>query len=282
MARSREVAAEYSSTPGHADVATPAASPRWTSVVAAGRRYVRRQAASPTRYLLEQTITGLFGWIPTPLGIGLRALAYRAILRMHGIAAIERGVRIRFAGGVTLEHGSYLDQGVYLHACPRGIRIGRNTLVMHGAVLHVYNFRDIAQAGISIGEDSLIGEYNVIRGQGGVTIGSRVYTSPMVQIVAVDHVFDDPGRPFIEQGITAQGVVIEDDVWIGAGAVITDGVRVGAGSVVAAGAVVTRDVPPRVVVGGVPARVLRAVGDRSVPRRGPVHFLRDAPPAPRP
>jgi acetyltransferase-like isoleucine patch superfamily enzyme len=100
---------------------------------------------------------------------------------------------------------------------------------------------------------------NVIRGQGGVTIGDRVYTSPLVQIVAVNHVYDDPGRSFVEQGITAEGITIEDDVWIGSGAVITDGVRVGRGSVVAAGAVVTRDVPAHTVVGGVPARVLKDI-----------------------
>ena len=104
---------------------------------------------------------------------------------------------------------------------------------MHGSILHVYNFRGMPQSGIHIGQSSLIGEHNVIRGQGGVQIGDRVFTSPFVQIVAVNHVFDDPNRPFAEQGITAQGIVIEDDVWIGSGAVITDGVRIGKGAVVA-------------------------------------------------
>jgi acetyltransferase-like isoleucine patch superfamily enzyme len=63
----------------------------------------------------------------------------------------------------------------------------------------------------------------------------------------------------VEQGITAAGIVIEDDVWLGAGAVITDGVRVGKGAVVAAGAVVTKDVPPHTVVGGVPARPIKTI-----------------------
>jgi acetyltransferase-like isoleucine patch superfamily enzyme len=63
----------------------------------------------------------------------------------------------------------------------------------------------------------------------------------------------------VDQGITAEGIVIEDDVWLGAGAIITDGVRVGRGAVVAAGAVVTQDVPPHTVVGGVPARVIKAI-----------------------
>jgi acetyltransferase-like isoleucine patch superfamily enzyme len=224
--------------------------------------YVRRQAASPWRYVLEQLVLGAFGWIPTPIGMAVRAVAYN----MTGVDGIEAGVRLRFASNVTLGGGAYLDQGVYLHACPGGISIGRDTLVMHGSVLHVYNFRELPNAGIWIGDDSLVGEFNVIRGQGGVKIGNRVYTSPMVQLVAVNHVFDDAGRPFVEQGITAEGITVEDDVWIGSGAVVTDGVTIGRGAVVAAGAVVTQDVPPYTVVGGVPAKVLRRVGDE---RRGP-------------
>lgn len=230
------------------------------------RLYLDRQASSVFRYILEQTVLFLFGWIPTIIGVGLRGIFYRLILKMNGLAAIESRVRIRFADHIKLGHGVYLDEGVYLHACPQGIEIGSNTIVMHGAVLHVYNFRNLPHSRIRIGKDSLIGEYSVIRGQGGVTIGDRVYTSPFTQIIAVNHVFDDPDRPFVEQGITAEGIVIEDDVWLGAGAIITDGVRVGKGAVVAAGAVVTKDVPPHTVVGGVPARPIKAI-DGSVGAR---------------
>jgi len=223
------------------------------------RLYLDRQASSIFRYILEQTLYGLFGWIPTIVGVGIRGLFYRLILHMDGLAAIESRVRLRFADHIKLGHGVYLDEGVYLHACPRGIEIGPGSIVMHGAVLHVYNFRNMPQSGIKIGRDSLIGEYSVIRGQGGVQIGDRVYTSPFTQIIAVNHVFDDPNRPFVEQGITAEGIVIEDDVWLGAGAIITDGVRVGKGAVVAAGAVVTKDVAPHTVVGGVPARPIKTI-----------------------
>lgn len=229
--------------------------------------FVSRQAASWPRYLLEETVTFLFGWVPAIIGIGLRAVFYRLILKMEGWAAIERGVRLRYASQIVLGHGSYLDQGVYIHAMPNGVRIGPRTIVMHGAVLHVYNFRGIPHAGITIGADSLVGEYTVIRGQGGVTIGDRVYTSPFCQLIAVNHVFDDPDRPFVEQGITAQGITVEDDVWIGSGAIITDGVRIGKGSVVAAGAVVTSDVPAHTVVGGVPARVLRDIKGHDSPQK---------------
>jgi acetyltransferase-like isoleucine patch superfamily enzyme len=225
------------------------------------RLYIKRQASGTARYLWEQTVLGLFGWIPTLIGITIRAVIYRLILKINGPAAIEKGVRIRFAGNVTLGRGAYIDQAVYLHACPNGIRIGDKTLVMHGSVLHVYNFRGIPHSGIQIGNHSLIGEYNVIRGQGGVRIGNRVYTSPMVQIVAVNHIFEDPNRSFVEQGITARGITIEDDVWIGSGAVITDGVTIGKGSVIAAGSIVIHDVEPHTVVAGNPARFIRRIGD---------------------
>jgi acetyltransferase-like isoleucine patch superfamily enzyme len=223
--------------------------------------YLSRQAVSVRRYALEQLICSLFGWIPTVVGIAIRAAAYRLILRMEGIAAIEAGVRLRFASLIKLGRGAYLDEGVYLHACPGGIEIGEDSYVMHGSILHVYNFRGLPQSGIRVGKQCLIGERNVVRGQGGIEIGDRVYTSPMVQMLAVNHVFQDPSRPFIEQGITAEGIRIEDDVWIGSGAIITDGVSVGRGAVIAAGAVVTRDVPPHTIVAGVPARVIRRVGE---------------------
>jgi len=228
------------------------------------RLYLERQASNPWHYILEQTFFFFLGWIPGLVGIALRGVFFRLFLHMDGMAAIENGVRLRFADHIRLGNGVYLDQGVYLHACPDGIEIGANTIVMHGAVLHVYNFRGLPHAGIKIGKDSLVGEYSIIRGQGGVSIGDRVYTSPFTQIIAVNHVFDDPTRSFVHQGITAQGIVIEDDVWLGGGAIITDGVRVGKGSVVAAGAVVTKDVPPHVVVGGVPAKIIREI-DGQIP-----------------
>ena len=118
-------------------------------------------------------------------------------------------------------------------------------------------------AGIKIGRDSLIGEYSIIRGQGGVTIGDRVYTSPMTQIIAVNHVYDDPDIPFTDQGISAQGIIIDNDVWIGSNSVITDGVRINQGAVIAAGAVVTSDIPPHTVAAGVPAKIVKEINGKS-------------------
>ncbi len=235
--------------------------------------YIRRQADNLWRYLWEQFWLFCLGWIPTIIGIAIRAVLYRLILKMDGVAAIENGVRLRCTSHIRLGNRVYLDCHTYLHATPNGIVIGDDTLVMYGSVLHVYNFRRMKQSGIRIGKHSLIGEYNVIRGQGGVTIGDRVYTSPFVQIVAVNHVFDDPHTPFVDQGITAQGIVIEDDVWIGSGAVITDGVRIGKGAVIAGGAVVTQNVEPHTVVGGVPAKAIRTITGEKTTGDKPIYHV---------
>lgn len=219
--------------------------------------YLRRQAASLPRYIWEQALQSVAGWIPSIIGIGVRGLLYRALLQMDGMAAIEDRVRLRWASHIRLGRGAYIDQGVYIHATPGGVTIGPGTYVMHNAILHVYNFRDLPHAGITIGARSLIGEGCVLRGQGGITIGNDVYLAPLVQLLAVDHTYADLHRPISAQPLIARGIVIDDDVWIGGGAIVLDGVHIGRHSVVAAGAVVTRDVPSYTVVAGVPARVIK-------------------------
>jgi acetyltransferase-like isoleucine patch superfamily enzyme len=221
------------------------------------RYYFQNQSTSLPRYALEQTLFTLLGGLPGIVGIGLRGLAYKLILHSRGMPAIEYGVRLAQPANIHLGRGVYIDHGVYLHACPDGIHIGDDTFIMHGSVLHVFNFRDLPHAGIRIGRKCFIGELNVIRGQGGVTLGDYVYTGPLVQILAVNHVFDDPDVPIMEQGITAHGIVIEDDVWLASGVVVLDGVHIGRGSVVGAGAVVTEDLPPYSIAVGSPARVVR-------------------------
>src|SRR3989304_4820016 len=119
------------------------------------RLYLDRQASNLGRYALEQTLYAVVGWVPTILGLGLRAVLYRLILHMDGWAGIEHGVRLRFADHIRLGAGPYLDQGVYLHACPARIETVAGTIVMHGANSHKHSYHVILLAGIRIGRDSL-------------------------------------------------------------------------------------------------------------------------------
>lgn len=219
--------------------------------------YVRGQADGWGAYLVQEVVLATFGWMPSVVGIAARSVAYRAILRMRGRAAIEHGVRLRHTRNITLGDGIYLDYGTYLHATPGGIAIGDGTFVMHGALLHVYNFRELPHAFIRIGANCIVGEGTVIRGQGGVTIGDHVLIAPNVQILAVEHTYGLAGMPVMHQGLRAVGVAIGDGAWLGAGCIVLDGVTVGEGAVIGAGAVVTKDVPAHAVALGVPARVVR-------------------------
>jgi acetyltransferase-like isoleucine patch superfamily enzyme len=219
--------------------------------------YVRGQAPSVADYVLQGALTTLFGSVPGVLGIAMRGFIYRAMMRMDGFAAIEAGVRLRHARNIRLGKGVYLDQGTYLHATPGGIDIAAEVAIMHNTELHVFNFRNLPHAFIKIGRGTFVGESVVVRGQGGVSIGQKVLIAPHAKILAVNHRFDDPTRPVMDQGITGDGIAIEDGAWIGAGATILDGVRVGRGAVVGANAVVTRDIPPHTLAVGIPARVIK-------------------------
>lgn len=229
------------------------------------RAYVATQASGGWPFVKQEALTGLLGWAPSLPGIALRGVMYRALLRCDGIPAIDSQVRLKYAENIRLGRNVFLDHGVYLHACPHGIEIGDDSFVMHEAILHVFNFRNLPQAGIRVGKRCFVGERTIIRGQGGVTIGDDVLIAPGAQILAIEHVVQTTRVPIIDQGIRAQGILIEDGAWIGAGAIVTDGVHIGRNAVVGAGAVVTRDVPAGAVAVGVPARVVKRIADGEPP-----------------
>lgn len=114
------------------------------------------------------------------------------------------------------------------------VQIGDQAVIMMGAVLNI---------GAVIGSGTMI-DMNAVVGARG-TIGRNVHVGAGAVIAGV---LEPPSK---------DPVVIEDGVMIGANAVILEGVRVGAGAVVAAGSVVTKDVPPGVVVAGTPARIIK-------------------------
>lgn len=89
-----------------------------------------------------------------------------------------------------------------------------------------------------------------------ILMGKHVFLAPNVQIYTATHPTDPILRRTVEN---TKPVIIGNDVWIGGGAIILPGITIGDGSTVGAGAVVTKDVPPYVVVAGNPARVIRTL-----------------------
>jgi acetyltransferase-like isoleucine patch superfamily enzyme len=111
---------------------------------------------------------------------------------------------------------------------------------------------------VSVGNDCFIGagaRFYAWNEQ--ITIGDHVLIAAEVLMMTRNHAYEDVETTISEQGYRNAPVVVDDDVWIGFRAIILAGVTIGKGSIVAAGAVVTRDVEPYTIVGGVPARPIR-------------------------
>lgn len=105
---------------------------------------------------------------------------------------------------------------------------------------------------ISIGTDSSVGDYAWIQAQSDIKIGKNVCVGEYAKIISGSHDVSSPHFDLDEKPIE-----IGDNVWIATAAIILPGVRIGEGAVVAAGAVVSRDVEPRTVVGGNPAKFIK-------------------------
>lgn len=106
--------------------------------------------------------------------------------------------------------------------------------------------------------DNFFANYNfVVLDAAEVRIGNNVFIAPNVGLYTAGHPLDENSR---NEGIEyAKPIIIEDNVWIGAGVSVCPGVTIGRGAVIAAGSTVTKDVPPYTLVGGVPAKFIKAI-----------------------
>lgn len=128
-----------------------------------------------------------------------------------------------------------------------GCKLGRNVNIEHGAEF---------DARLVVGDNSSVGVDSTVLGP--VTIGRDVMMGPECVIITRNHSHSRTDIPMIQQGYEGyRPVSIGDDVWIGRRVTILPGVTVSDGAILSAGAVVTKDVEPYAIVGGVPARVIK-------------------------
>ena len=110
---------------------------------------------------------------------------------------------------------------------------------------------------ITVGHNVFINSGCRFQDQGGITIGNDVLVGHNVIIATLNHDMDVSKRG----DLIGSPVTIGDSVWIGSGSIILPGVTVGRGAVIGAGSVVTKDVPEKAVVVGVPAKQVRTVNE---------------------
>lgn len=145
-------------------------------------------------------------------------------------------------------YNSYRWTKMFIKRRRYGLKYVHSTFFMSGKSLVSKDFR--------AGEYSFIADGCRIGPK--VSIGPYVMFGPYVTITGGDHRYDVPGVPMIFSGRPAlPETIIEADVWIGFGSVIMSGVLIGRGSIVAANSVVTKNIPPYEIHGGVPAKKIR-------------------------
>lgn len=136
---------------------------------------------------------------------------------------------------------------------PESISLGNNVYVGHLTILHGYYKNRMV-----IGDGTWVGQMCYFHSGGGIEIGKNVGIGPQVKILTSSHDLENTGKPIIQNELIFGKVIIEDDCDIGTGAIILPGVTIGSGAQVGAGAVVTKNVKPYSIVGGVPAKLIRS------------------------
>lgn len=143
---------------------------------------------------------------------------------------------------------------------PDRLTLGRNVVIDRNVLLHCGGMAWCNNGGgIKLGDEVFIGPNCVLFGAGGITLGAKSMLSPGVVVASHGHRSDLPETPMRDLPSEFRPVIIEENVWVGSNATILPGVTIGGGSVIGAGAVVTKDIPPRSLALGVPAQLIRQI-----------------------
>lgn len=159
---------------------------------------------------------------------------------------------------VQITHGRHISCGkmvkfedyAEIHGlCTDGLAFGDYVTISRGVMIRPSSYygKDCG-AGLVMGEHSSIGPYGYVGCSGKIIIGKNVMFGPGCNLFAENHVFKDTEVTIKSQGVVREGIIIEDDCWIGGNCTILDGVRIGKGSVIGAGTLVSRDIPAGSVV----------------------------------
>ncbi len=161
---------------------------------------------------------------------------------------IEGGLYLRGAKNIEIGESAYISYSVSLKTSQNSrIIIGKNALIRDGVRIQG------GKGTLKIGDNFSINHNSSITFDCDIEIGNNVMIAPGVIITPGGHGILAE-KPMREQPAVTEKIIIENDVWIGAGAVILKGVSVKEGTVVAAGAVVTKDTEPYSIVAGIPAK----------------------------
>lgn len=201
-----------------------------------------------------ETIVFLFGSLTGIAGYFFRQIFYPCLFKRAGKGTVfGRNISLQHSGKITIGKKCVIDEYCKLSAqggADSEIVLGDEVLLGRGTVLGT------REGHIEIGDFSNVGANCRMGTTSQIKLGKYVLLAANCYIGGAQHRFDRLDVPIMRQGYESRGgVVIEDNVWLGAGVIVLDGVRIGSGSVIGAGSVVTKDIPPNSIAVGVPAKI---------------------------
>lgn len=153
---------------------------------------------------------------------------------------------------ISIEWGTIVEPGVVISTQSGGsISLGKDCYVYRGAQIYSHG------GCIRIGNHCSINPNTVLYGQGGLRIGNGVRIAASSTLVPSNHIYSDRNIFIYKQGLSAKGIVIEDDVWIGSGVRVLDGTIIKKGCVIGANSVLTKSTEEYGIYIGVPAKLLK-------------------------
>ena len=189
-------------------------------------KIIAREIKNWTEFLIRN--------IPGQLGYLIRSIYFnKRLSKKFSNTRLETGLRIEYPKNLEIGSNSYLGFDCKIYASELSkVRIGSNCSFNSNVMVNA-------------------------RGKGSIVIGDNVLIGPNVVLRSSDHAFNSIKEIIKNQGMDDGYIVINDDVWIGSNCVLLKNITIGKGSIVAAGAVVTKDVEPYSIVGGVPANIIK-------------------------
>jgi acetyltransferase-like isoleucine patch superfamily enzyme len=177
-----------------------------------------------------------------------------SMLSPRNIAGGLRWLRFRLGNPRLRTRLFYLDKRAEIYIGPQG------DLTVGSGFIALYDFTARLEAPVVLGDGVFFNRGCHVVVKDGLTVGDRCLFGEYVSIHDETHTIVD-GRVEDRNAFTASRITIGDDVWVGAKATILPGVTIGDRAIIAANAVVTKDVPEGTIAGGVPAKVIKRVGE---------------------
>lgn len=201
-----------------------------------------------------ELIITLFSWMPGALGVLLRSIFYPFILGSTGKGvAFGANIAIRHPSKIHIGNNVVIDDNCVLDAkgqTNQGILIGNGVFIGRGTILTCHNGDIVLEDNVNIGFNCVISSLSRI------VIGENNLMAAFCYLAGGDHDSDRTDIPVLFQGRSSKGIVIDKNVWLGAGVAVLDGVKIGRDSIIAAGAVVNKNVPEFAIAAGLPAKFM--------------------------